>query len=285
MVVSPAKAIDAEYIDDAKALWEQRGYEVLLAPHVAGRHYYFSGTDEERLQDFQAALNREDVRAIVCARGGYGCVRIVDQLDWSTFQDHPKWLIGFSDVTVFHQRLERDGIRSIHGTMPLNYRENSKEAIETLFEALEGRQTQIAVTPGIDSKIGKAQGILTGGNLSIIYSLLGTDEQADYRGKILLIEDLCEQLYHIDRMFFALKKAGVFDQINGIIVGGFTDLRDTKPTFGMDYKQSLLEKLLDRDIPVCFDFPSGHIDDNRALILGASISLEVGEEVTVRYLK
>lgn len=279
-IVAPAKAIDSATVMWAKKYWEDQGFKVELGKHVTGTHNYFSGTDEERLFDLQQAMNDPSAKAIICARGGYGCVRILDRINWSAFIREPKWLIGFSDITVLHQRIQRYGIESLHATMPLNYESNSQEALASHFEALTGALLQMEVKTGIASIPGEAKGVLTGGNLSILYSLLGTDDQVDYEGKVLFIEDLSEQLYHLDRMLYSFNKAGVFGKIRGLIVGGFTDLKDTEMPFGQNLKEMVLAHFTYKRIPIVFDFPAGHISDNRTLILGREIELVVQDEIT-----
>jgi muramoyltetrapeptide carboxypeptidase len=279
-ITAPAKSIEKDHLEFAVNLFEREGFRVLLSSHCAGQYNYFSGTDEERRADLQFGLDHPEVKAILCARGGYGCVRIVDNLQWAGILREPKWLVGFSDITVFHQRLQRFGLQSIHGTMVLNVRDNSAEAIQTLLKALGGEEYVLNCAPTLFNKIGLATGELVGGNLSILFSLLGTDDQIDYSGRILFIEDLAEHIYHIDRMLYAFKKAGVFEQINGLIVGGMTDLEDTVVPFGKSVEELILEKFSYRNIPIAFDFPAGHINDNRALILGRKAQLSVSERDT-----
>ncbi len=276
-ITSPAKAIDKESVENAKVFLEEKGYEVQISEHCLGHHHYFSGTDEVRISDMQRALDDDSFDAIWCARGGYGAVRIVDRLNWNNFQKNPKWLIGFSDITVFHNRLNRINIPSVHATMPLNLKENSVEAKETVIDAITGKKLSYKLNSCIENKLGKTQGELVGGNLSILYSLLGTNDNIDYNNKLLFIEDIGEQLYNIDRMLYAFEKAGVLNQIKGLIVGGFTDLKDSAIPFGQGYKEIIISKLLQRNIPIAFDFPAGHVDDNRALILGYQYVLEVND--------
>jgi muramoyltetrapeptide carboxypeptidase len=277
-ITSPAKAIDAECVLNAKVFLENKGFEVQIASHCLGQFNYFSGTDAERCADFQYALDDDSVDAIWCARGGYGAVRIVDQLNWSTFLQKPKMLIGFSDITVFHNRLSRFNIPSVHATMPLNLKENSTDALESLLSVLKGEKLSYSIGRSSDSILGATKATLVGGNLSILYSLLGTNDTIDYHDKILFIEDVGEQFYAIDRMLYAFEKAGVLDQIKGLIVGGFTDLKDTATSFGQNYKEIILSKFTKRNIPIAFDFPAGHIDDNRALVFGVDYTLEVNQE-------
>lgn len=280
-ITAPAKAIEEEHVLFAKELFEDAGFRVMIGKHCLGRHHYFSGTDEERQADLQFAIDHPEVKAIVCARGGYGCVRIVDRIQWAGMLREPKWMIGFSDVTVFHQRLQRFGISSIHGTMVLNYNTNSSEAINTMMAALKGENADVSCDPNSYNKNGVVNGKLVGGNLSIVYSLLGTDDQVDFTDCILFVEDLAEHLYHIDRMFFALNKAGVLDKIKGLIIGGMTDLEDTDIPFGKTVEEIILEHFTYRNIPIAFGFPAGHISDNRALILGDQCKLEVSAEKTL----
>ena len=280
-IVAPAKAIEESHITFAKALFESRGYRVQVGAHCLGSHHYFSGTDLERASDLQEALDNPEVKAIICARGGYGCVRILNHLQWAGFIREPKWLVGFSDVTVLHQHIGMLDLPSIHASMPLNYKENTPEAIDSLFDALEGNQLTYDIAANSYNKRGDASGKLVGGNLSILYSLLGTDDCIDYSECILFIEDLAEQLYHIDRMFYAFAKAGIFDKLKGLIVGGMTDLKDTAVPFGQNIYALILAHFTYRNIPIAFDFPAGHIEDNRALIIGAEVQLHVAENVSL----
>lgn len=282
-IVAPAKAIEKEHVDFAVDFFQANGFQVVLGKHVLGRNNYFSGTDLERLSDFQEALDNPYVKAIVCARGGYGAVRIVDNINWAGQLRDPKWIVGFSDITVFHQRMFRFGIESIHATMPLNFATNTSESLETLLLAMASQDYKIESTPSEFDKQGSATGKLVGGNLSILYSLLGTDDQIDYTGCILFIEDVGEQLYAIDRMLFAFKKAGIFNRISGLIVGGMTNLSDTNPPSGLQLEQLILDQFEYSKIPICFGFPAGHVDDNRALVLGKEVELKVDNESSTLY--
>ena len=276
-ITAPAKAIEKEYVLFAKAFFEKQGFRVLISEHCLGTFNYFSGTDAERLADLQYGIDNPEVKAIFCARGGYGCIRIVDQIQWASMLREPKWLIGYSDITIFHQRLQRFELPSIHGTMPFNFEKNSTEALETLLKAMSGDKYSISCAGDKFNKLGAVQGKLVGGNLSILYSLLGTDDQIDYSNTILFIEDLAEHLYHIDRMLFAFEKAGVFNKIKGLIIGGMTDLQDTDTPFGQSLEEIILHHFTYRKIPIAFNFPAGHIDDNRALRLGSDCLLKVNE--------
>lgn len=282
-IVSPAKAIEATHIDFARQFFEEKGLTVLTGDHAYGTHHYFSGTDAERLADFQAAVDNPEVKAIICARGGYGCVRIEEQVKWANLLRHPKWIVGFSDITVLHHKATRLGIESIHATMPLNYRENSPEALETLWRALTTGTVQHHWEASDHNKTGIANGTLIGGNLSIIYSLIATPLAFDFEGAILFIEDVGEQVYHFDRMLQSLALAGILDRISGLIVGGMTDMKETAVPTGWSIEQLVLDQFRYRNIPIAFNAPIGHIDDNRAVICGAKAMLEVDANgVTLR---
>ena len=283
-ITAPAKAIEKEHVDFAVSFFENAGFKVLVSKNCLGQHYYFSGTDEERLEDLQYGIDHPEVKAIVCARGGYGCVRIVDRIQWASMLREPKWMVGFSDVTVFHQHLQRFNLPSIHGSMVLNFKDNTQEALTTLLSALKGESFSLSAT-SIHNKPGQAEGTLIGGNLSIVYSLIGTNNQPDYSDKILFVEDLAEHLYHIDRMFYALNKSGILDKIGGLVVGGMTDLEDTATPFGMSVEEIILAHFQFRNIPVAFGFPAGHLNDNRALILGKKVRFSVeGTTSELRFL-
>jgi muramoyltetrapeptide carboxypeptidase len=276
-IVAPAKAIEAQLVLDAKAFFEKHGYRVVLGEHCLGTHDYFSGTDEQRTSDFQKAIDNPEIKAIVCARGGYGCIRILDRINWAGMLRDPKWIVGFSDATVFHQRMQKFELKSIHATMPLNFAENTEIAMDSMLDALQGKQTEIQILSHQYNKRGNAVGKLIGGNFSILYSMLGTDDQPEYADTILFIEDLSEQLYHLDRMFYAFAKAGILNRINGLIVGGMTNMKDTDTSIGFSLQEIILSHFEYRKIPIVFDFPAGHIADNRALIFGTKVELRVDE--------
>ena len=279
-IVAPAKAIEREHVLFAKDFFEKEGFRVEISENCLGEHHYFSGDEGQRMIDFQAALDNPEVKAIVCARGGYGCVQLLDRIQWAAQLREPKWIVGFSDVTYFHQRMQRHEIASIHGTMPLNFQTNSKEALSTLLDALIGKPKELNWDSHQNNRFGKATGTLVGGNLSILYALLGTDDQIVFDDTILYIEDVGEPIYSIDRMFYAFSKAGVLDKINGLIVGGMTHLTDSAVPFGKTYKEVILSHFDYRKVPIAFELPAGHIDDNRALVLGVNIELTVTQNAS-----
>ena len=274
---APAKAIEESYILAAEKWLTHIGLRSIRSKNLTGRHHYFSGSAHERLADLQEGIDHPEVKAIWCARGGYGSVQLVDNLQWASFIREPKWLIGFSDICVLHHQIQSVGIQSMHATMALNIEKNSAASKTRLKELLFGEKTPFAIAPHRQNKFGKASGVLIGGNLSIIYSMLATPERYDFNGAILFIEDLAEHLYHIDRMLYALRKNGSLAQISGLIIGGLTDLEDTDIPFGKSVEELILAHFDYRKIPICFDFPAGHIDDNQALLLGAKVELEVSE--------
>lgn len=277
-ILAPAKAIEKEHVDFAKNTLENLGFKVRISQHCLGQYNYFSGTISQRLSDFQKAIDDDEVKAILCARGGYGCVQLVDKIQWANMLRYPKWIIGFSDVTVFHQKLSAMGLKSVHATMPLNFAQNSKESISTLINAIKGDKYSITSEQNSFNRIGEAQGTLRGGNLSILFSLLGTDDHIEFEESILFVEDLAEQIYHLDRMFYAFAKAGILNRIKGLVIGGMTDMKDTAVPFGMSYEEVILSHFEYRKIPICFNFPAGHINDNRALIIGSEVVLNVDQK-------
>lgn len=278
-ILAPAKAIDKECIEFAREKLKSFGFSVQVSEHCLGRDGYFSGTVAERTNDMQSAIDDPNVKAILCARGGYGCIQIVDRINWAGFIEEPKWLIGFSDITVFHQHLSRMQCPTLHASMPLNFEKNSSRSLETLSKALKENKLFYSWAPNSHNKKGVTHGELIGGNLSVLCGLIGTNEMPSYLNSILFIEDIGEHLYSIDRYLFQLSKAGILDQIRGIVLGGFTGTKDTDPPYGKSFEEIILSHFEYRSIPVAFDFPAGHQDDNCALILGkrAVLSVEHGE--------
>lgn len=281
LIIAPAKAIEKNLVDYAKNFLIEKGFKIEIGANCFNTHNYFAGTDLERATDFQWAIDHPTAKAILCARGGYGSIRIFDRIQWAAQLRNPKWIIGFSDITLFHQYMQRMELKSLHATMPLNFQENSTASLDTMLNALQGIPYQIEAPTTSFNQLGTTTGEVVGGNLSIIYSLLGTELQPSYKSKILFIEDVGEQIYAIDRMLFSLKKAGTFDQINGLIIGGMTDIKDTTaiPT-AFIMEEIVLQHFMFRKIPIAFNFPAGHIDDNQAIIFGQNATLEVTQNST-----
>lgn len=277
IIVSPAGFIDQSFIDYAVKLYESWGLIVHKGKNILNKHRIFAGTDEERLNDFQIALDDENIRAIFCSRGGYGTNRIIENLNFSKFIKNPKWIVGFSDITMLLSTVNELGIMGIHGAMPKNYINASDSAIESLRKTLFGEPYTYSVLPHNLNQNGKTSAQLVGGNLSIICSLLRTKFMYNFTGKILFIEDLNEKLYHLDRMLRSLKIQGVFNYISGLVVGQMTDMIDGKPSFGRDAYEIISDIVKEYNIPVCYNFPVGHFENNQALLVGGSYMFEVKE--------
>lgn len=283
-IVSPARSITFEEVFPAMKLFQKWGLEVVLGTHVFGKSYQFSGTDDQRRQDLQKMLDDPSIRAVVMSRGGYGTVRIIDQLDFKTFAHHPKWIVGFSDVTVLHSHIHRHhGIQTLHATMPFSIKDQdiNQITIESLRKALFGEKISYSKPLTFSDRTGLTEGILVGGNLSILYSLAGSVSDIDTRKKILLIEDVDEYLYHLDRMMIGLKRTGKLKDLNGLIVGGFTGMNDNQVPFGKNANEIILEAVREYAYPVCFDFPAGHEKLNVALYLGRKAKLKIDKEISL----
>lgn len=267
--------------EDAKSaidLLESWGLNVKLGATIGLDNFQLGGTDSERAADFQAQLDDISVKAIWCARGGYGTVRIIDSLDFTKLKKHPKWIMGFSDVTVLHSQLNVERVASLHSIMPFTVPNAPEEVKETLRKALFGETLSYSIPSKSYDVKGVASGELVGGNISILYSLLGSNSAIDTKDKILFIEDLDEYLYHIDRMIYNLKRNGYFEQVKGIIVGSMTDMHDNEIPFGQNEVQIITEIAKDFSIPIAFQFPAGHQSDNCTLILGKQVHFEVNEK-------
>jgi muramoyltetrapeptide carboxypeptidase len=283
-IVSPAGKIDEKPILGVKKFLESRGYEVVLSEHVFKEWNQFAGTDDERAASFQKMLDDKEIKAIICSRGGYGSIRIIDKLNFSKFKKNPKWIVGYSDITVFHSYLtNKMNCPSIHAIMPKNYTNsmNAKNSMNSLINILRGDIPTYEMMNHELSRPGKAKGKLIGGNLSILQNLRATDIDMNYRGNILFIEDIGEYLYQIDRMMMNLKYSGVLDKISGLIVGNFTKIKDSETPFGMNVFEIIYEKIKDYKYPVCFDFNAGHELPHLPLIMGSEVTLGIGNTSTV----
>jgi muramoyltetrapeptide carboxypeptidase len=287
-ILPTARAITAAELQAGIALAESWGLQVRLGAGIGRKHFQQAGTDAERAADLQAALADDEVKAIWCARGGYGTVRIMEHVDLTVLLKKPKWVVGFSDVTVLHSALHKLGVSSLHAQMPFNIAGKSAACVDTLKTALFGAPMAIECASSstesnpVQDRIGSCEGQLVGGNLSILYALRGTPYDLDTTGKILFIEDLDELLYHVDRMVMNLKLGGLFKDLAGLVVGPMTDMHDKNPAdpFGQSAEEIIWEAVKDKGYPVCFNFPAGHIADNRALALGQRAKLNVTREGT-----
>lgn len=283
-IVSTARKVSLKELQPAIDCFENWGLDVVLGDYLFREHHQFAGTDEERAADFQSMMDDDEIKAIICARGGYGTVRIIDRLNFSHFIEHPKWICGFSDVTVLHSHIHQNfGIETIHGLMGFNLGKLAVDstAIQTLKQALFGENIDYGLSRHELNRAGEAKGIVVGGNLSILYSLLGSPSDVDTTNKILFLEDLDEYLYHIDRMMMNLKRNGKLSNLRALVVGGMSDMNDNAVAFGKTAEEIIAEIVSEYDYPVCFNFSAGHIDDNRAIYLGREIKVSVGSEKTV----
>jgi muramoyltetrapeptide carboxypeptidase len=275
---APAKAIDEESVVFSKEFLESKGFRVELSKHVLELSNYFSGTEVQRLFDLQTGLDHPDAIAILCARGGYGCIQLLDKLDWTKFKKNPKWIIGFSDVTVLHLALSKMGIASMHATMPLNFKKNTPISLDSLRLAIQGKPMALSASRNPTNQFGQTKNIVVGGNLAIVHAMLSFLDLDFFNNKILFLEDVGEHLYQVDRMLYGLKFLGVFNKISGLIIGGFTSMADTDSPFGQTVEEIIFRHVEHRDIPVGFSFPCGHLDNNQAIILGAPAELIVTED-------
>jgi muramoyltetrapeptide carboxypeptidase len=274
ILATARKNID-DNLKPAIDLMHSWGLEVVIGKSIGLDDNQLAGTDAQRAEDFQHQMDNPNIKAIWCVRGGYGTVRIIDLLDFTKFKQNPKWIVGFSDVTVIQSYLNKLNIASIHGAMPLTVGKASVESIESLRKSLFGESLEYEIPFDSANRLGNAKGEIVGGNLSILYSLMGSNAQIDCKGKILFIEDIDEYLYHIDRMMMSLKRCGCLDNLNGLIVGGMTKMRDNDIPWGKNANQIIEDVTKGYSFPVLYNFPAGHIHDNRALIFGKQVSLEL----------
>jgi len=285
-IVCPASKLPKS-IDGAIAIFRSWGLEVEMGQTVSAEHHQFAGDDALRTTDLQHYLDDPDTKAIIAGRGGYGTVRIIDELDFRAFTAQPKWIVGFSDVTVLLSHIYAVfGIQSIHAQMPYTFDEATPESMESLRKALFGekieynykaiaRSNDITSPPLVPNRTGMASGILIGGNLTLLVMVQGSSSEMDYTDKILFIEDVGERPSSIDRMMRMLKRNGKLAKLKGLIVGAFNELPEEKIPFGQSPEEIIWEVVKEYDYPVCFNFPTGHIEDNRAMVLGSGIVVNV----------
>ncbi|HAL81931.1 MAG TPA: LD-carboxypeptidase [Mucilaginibacter sp.] len=280
-ITCPAKKLPGPMTDAVKLL-QSWGLEVVLGETLEADFHQFAGDDSLRTRDMQRFIDDNSIKAIIAARGGYGTIRIIDKIDFSHFAQNPKWLVGFSDITVLHTHLFANyGAQTIHGQMPVSIPDASARSLATLRKALFGEELSYQVPSHPQNRSGEASGILIGGNLSLLVAVSGSVSDPDYDGKVLFIEDIGEYLYAIDRMMRNLKRAGKLQNLAGLIVGGFTDVKDNDIPFGQTVPEIIMEVVKEYDYPVCFDFPAGHIPDNCSLILGKKVILSVNNDGVV----
>ena len=274
-ITCPAKKLPAP-MNDAVKLLQSWGLEVVLGETVETSYHQFAGDDDLRARDLQRFIDDDSIKAIIAARGGYGTIRMIDKVDFSRFAQNPKWLVGFSDITILHTHLFANyNAQTIHGQMPVNIPDASAYSLETLRKALFGEELSYQFTSHDLNRSGETSGILIGGNLSLLVAVSGSVSDLDYTDKILFIEDVGEYLYAIDRMMRNLKRAGKLKHLKGFIVGSFTDVKDNDIPFGQTVPEIIMDVVKEYDYPVCFDFPAGHIPDNCSLVLGKMLNLKV----------
>ena len=283
-IISPASHILPDYVDGACNAIAQLGFQPVVGNHCKGRHGGYSGTIEQRLADFLEALHNPEVKAILCSRGGYGVVHLLEYLSADDIAENAKWLIGFSDISALHAAMVASGVASIHASMAKHLTQFGvdDEATVALFNILQGNLPTYQTPSHAFNKPGTASGTLTGGNMAVLCGLLDTDFDLLSRGDILFIEDVGEEVYKIERMLYNLRLSGVLPMIKGLIVGRFTDYRN--PDGNGDSMEQMVKRMVEPyDIPVAFDFPVGHVDENMPLIEGAQVTLTVADTVTLQF--
>ena len=272
-----ARSITLEELQLAIETIESWGFKIKIGNSIGLVHNQFGGSDIERAQSLQSLMDDDEVKAILICRGGYGTVRILDLLDFKKFREHPKWIIGFSDITILHGHINQNlEIASLHASMPSVFKTNTIESLNSMKEALLGNILSYSFPTHPFNRTGKVDAEIVGGNLSLLYSMNGTKHDIQSAGKILFIEDLDEYLYHIDRMMICLKNAGKLNNLAALVIGGVTDMNDNNMPFGKTAEEIILEHVKYYNYPVCFNFPAGHIANNKAIILGKEGKLVIG---------
>ncbi len=271
-IVCPASKLPKD-IFKALEVFESWGLEVVIGKTIHAKYHQFAGDDHMRADDLQGFLDDPSVKAIIAGRGGYGCIRIVDDLDFTAFVENPKWIVGFSDITVLLSHIYAQfGIQSIHGQMPYTFDEATPESLDSLKAVLFGDKVEYDYTPSVMNRTGDMEGILIGGNLTLLVMLHGSPSDIDYTDKVLFIEDVGERPAAIDRLMRMLKRAGKLDKLKGLIVGAFNELPEEKIPFGQTPEEVIWELVREYDYPVWFNFPAGHIEDNRAMVIGGTVT-------------
>ncbi|HIB38086.1 LD-carboxypeptidase [Mesonia sp.] len=274
-IVATARKASKEDLKPAIELLKKWELQPVIGSSIGLEDHQFAGSDEQRAKDLQQQLNDPEIKAIWCAKGGYGTVRILDLIDFSVFKKNPKWIIGYSDVTALHSHINNFSIASLHAQMCLGVETKSEASRETLKKILFGKELNYQFPSSKLNKKGIAEGELVGGNLSVLYSLCGSNSAINTQGKILFLEDLDEYLYHIDRMMQNLKRNGMLEHLAGFVVGGMSEMNDNPIPFGKTAEEIIAESVAEYDYPIAFNFPTGHLEDNQALVLGKKVKLEV----------
>jgi len=274
-ILATARKVDMAPLQAGIKLMESWGLHVVIGKTIGLDNDQLAGADWQRATDLQQMMDNPAIKAIWCAKGGYGTVRLIERLDFTKFKKKPKWFVGFSDATVLHSHINNLDIATLHGMVAISVGRATPEAIESFRKALFGEKLSYSLPAHKFNKPGKVTGELVGGNLSVLYSIIGSPSEADYKGKIIFIEDLDEYLYHIDRMMMNLKRNDYFKNVKGIIIGGMTKMRDNDIPWGHDALEIIKDITKEYNIPICFNFPAGHIQDNRALVFGSQVTMDV----------
>lgn len=285
-LVAPAKTLEKSYLQQAVETVGNFDVEVIRGNALDQQHFQFAGTDEQRLTDLQRVLDDEHIKAIFCLRGGHGTYRLLHKLNFTRFSRYPKWIIGFSDITYLHVRIQQIGFCSLHGAMPMNYARHNEETepVNTIKQILQHEAITYDITPNPLNKTGQTQGIIVGGNLSVLYGLQATPYELDTTHKILFLEDVGESLYHIDRMMMNMLYSGKLDRLKGLVIGEFNQLKDEKKDYGMSAYEIIQEKVKPFNYPVLFGFPAGHMPRNLAFCLGSQIRMDVNDQ-SVKFIQ
>lgn len=273
-IVATARKISKNEIEPSVEILENWGLKVILAPNLFKENNQFAGTDKDRAIGLQWTLDNKNIKAVFVARGGYGTLRIIDNISLGKFIERPKWIVGYSDTTILHSHLYNNGVATIHGTMPFQFTQN-EEATESLRKILFGEKQEYESPGHVLNRKGEAKGEIVGGNLSLLYALSGSESDINTKGKILFIEDLDEYLYHVDRMMLQLKRSGKLKHLRGLIVGGMSDMKDNKVPFGKTVEEIIFDAVKEYKYPICFNFPAGHISKNLAFYIGKKAQLKV----------
>lgn len=283
-IVAASRKVDHEELAPAIAILQEWGLVPVPGRHLYSSHHQWAGTHAERAADLQGALNDDQIKAVFFARGGNGIIHLVDRVDFSPLKAQAKWLIGYSDVTILHAHLHAMGMASLHAAMLTVYSKNA-ETVESIRKQLFGEAIRYDFKAHALNRPGEATAVITGGNLSLLHTLTGTKEDLYAKGKILFIEDLDENLHHLDRMMMHLKRTGKLAQLAGLVVGGLNDMKDDPIPFGLSPEEIVWQTVKEYQYPVCFGFPAGHLERNLALKLGASVNLKIGpEECSLAFL-
>lgn len=277
-IAAPARWITPADMECAIQWLKANDLEPVYDERLFAQDYIFAGSDDFRAAIIQEYMDRDDIDVIWLARGGYGSIRIIDKLDFTHFVKHPKVFVGFSDTTVFHGKMQRLGIPSIHGPLAGYFVRRTTESKQSLYDALMGKPLHYKWAAHPLNKLGSVKGEIVGGNLSVLYGMIGSNSFPETDGKILFIEEVDEYIYHVERMMYALKRAGHLAYLKALVVGGLTEIHDNPDPFGKTVEQAIFDVVKDYDYPVCFGFPAGHQPDNRAIVFGKEVVLKVKDD-------